>query len=71
MADEPGSVCTWEGPGGVKDMKARLPMARLKLFKGSSHSIHNSNRAEFIQALRMVVHVSQAEIEKRAKLAKR
>ena len=25
VADEPGTVCAWEGAGGIHDMKARLP----------------------------------------------
>ena len=54
-ADEPGTVCRHAGPGGLDDMRRRLPAAKFLLFEGSAHSIHNSARAAFVDALCAVV----------------
>ena len=54
-ADNPGTVCEVKGPAGIEDMATRLPAAKVRFFPGSSHSIHNSAREEFVLALRQVV----------------
>ena len=55
VADEPGTVCAWAGTGGIDDMAERLPSARVRMFAGSAHSIHNSAREPFVQALEEVI----------------
>ncbi|CAK0810281.1 unnamed protein product [Prorocentrum cordatum] len=49
------SGCRDEGEGGLLDMRARLPELHVRVFGGSAHSIHWSNREEFAAALRGVV----------------
>merc|ERR1712232_8588 len=50
------SGCQWEGARGLTDMRARLPVAKVRVFKASTHSIHWSNRNEFVTALREVIN---------------
>jgi pimeloyl-ACP methyl ester carboxylesterase len=40
-ADAPGTVVTLDGPGGIEEMRRRLPSAEYRFFKGAGHSIHN------------------------------
>tara|TARA_B110001452_G_scaffold35422_2_gene27257 strand:- start:6169 stop:7158 length:990 start_codon:yes stop_codon:yes gene_type:complete len=55
VADQPGTVCAWDGAGGIDDMAKRLPAARVRMFDGSAHSIHNTAREPFVQALEEVI----------------
>ena len=50
-----GTVCTLKGRDGLEDMARRLPSAQLKFFADSGHSIHNTQRAAFLDALCGVV----------------
>ena len=50
-----GTVCALEGEGSIAQMAERLPAASVRHFKGAGHSIHNTNREEFVEALREVV----------------
>jgi len=54
-ADEPGTVVHVEGEGGIKDMAGRLSQAHVRFFPKAAHSIHNSARQEFINALCAVI----------------
>ena len=60
VADTPGSVCTWDGEGGINHLKAILPEAKVVLFEGAGHSIHNSraSRARFMHELKAVIATS-------------
>ena len=58
VAGREGTVCAWEGPGGVNDMAARLPAAAVREFPGSGHSIHNSAPGAFVAALVAVVNAA-------------
>ena len=55
VADEPGTVCAWEGAGGIHDMKARLPGCAVRKFDGAAHSIHNTAQPEFTSELLAVI----------------
>jgi hypothetical protein len=55
VAGREGTVCAWDGPGGVADMAARLPGAAVREFPGAGHSIHNSAPDAFLAALVAVV----------------
>ncbi|KAJ1628199.1 Alpha/Beta hydrolase protein [Pavlovales sp. CCMP2436] len=46
-----GTVCALTGDGSIEDMAARLPCAEVREFAKASHSVHNSNHEEFIEAL--------------------
>ena len=56
-ADAPGSVVSLDGPGGIEEMRQRVPRAEYRFFAGSGHSIHNDRgaAADYNQALREVV----------------
>ena len=41
--------------GGITDMKRRFPQARVRMFEGSSHSVHNTKSADFVEALKALV----------------
>ena len=43
VAGREGTVCRWDGPGGIADMAARLPAATVREFPGAGHSIHNES----------------------------
>jgi hypothetical protein len=51
VADAPGTVCKWEGEGGIDDMAARMPSCKVRRFEGAAHSIHNTAPTEYMQAL--------------------
>ena len=57
IADKAGTVCKWDGEGGLHEMIKALPppVCDSKVFKKSSHSIHNSNREEFVRDLKEVI----------------
>ena len=56
-ADTPGTVVTLDGPGGIDEMRSKLPQASFRFFADSGHSIHNDRVAKpaFLAALRDVV----------------
>mgnify|MGYP002632290466 CR=1 FL=1 len=49
------TVCELKGKGGIEDMARRVPTAQLRHFAEAGHSIHNSARTEFMEALFEVV----------------
>ena len=58
VAGAAGTVCAWEGDGGIHDMTRRVPGARTHEFKDAAHSIHNSAREEFMGKLESVIRAS-------------
>ena len=61
VADRPGSVCEWEGEGGIGDMQARLVGCAVRKFDGAAHSIHNTAQPEFVAALVAVINAAAAK----------
>eukprot|EP01050_Picozoa_sp_SAG11_P007994 SAG11_NODE_684_length_7743_cov_53.800628_6_plen_303_part_00 len=60
IADAPGTVCAWDGDGGLHSMIRLLESAgggrfEAKVFAGAGHSIHNTRRDEFVRELMAVV----------------
>lgn len=55
VADDDQTVCKWDGPGGIHDMKKRLPAANVAKFHNAAHSIHGSQRADFLSHLQAIV----------------
>lgn len=49
------------GEGSIAEMAARLPAAKVRHFSGAGHSIHNTNREEFVAALITVVDTAALE----------
>jgi len=60
VADASGSVCSWEGEGGINGMTTRVPLAQARLFRDAGHSIHNTARKEFLEALVDVIRSAAA-----------
>lgn len=50
-ADEAGSACQLGGAGGLAEMAAHMPGARVRHFEGASHSIHRTDAGRFEDAL--------------------
>ncbi|CAK9052124.1 unnamed protein product [Durusdinium trenchii] len=53
VAGPEGTVCSWDAPGGLRDMESVLPSLRVHEFSGG-HSIHNTELqrfANFLEAL--------------------
>jgi pimeloyl-ACP methyl ester carboxylesterase len=46
-----GTVCALTGEGSIEDMASRLPCATVREFASASHSVHNSNADEFVEAI--------------------
>jgi len=58
VAGDAGTVCSWDAlPGGIRDMEAVLPGLLVKVFPRASHSIHNTDREAFLDA---IVEVARA-----------
>lgn len=60
VADTPGTVCSWEAEGGINSMTQRVPLANARLFHNAAHSIHNTAREEFLEALVDVIRTAAA-----------
>lgn len=58
-ADEnTGSVIRRQGPGGLEDMRRRLPATIVRIFRGARHSIHHTARAEYVEAVCEVIEAA-------------
>lgn len=55
VAGRAGTVCSWDGPDGVLDMKRRLPAICVKEFPDAIHSIHNSDQKRFVHELKKII----------------
>jgi pimeloyl-ACP methyl ester carboxylesterase len=55
VADSPGTVCSWDAEGGIHAMERQVHGCKALLFEGSTHSIHNSCRKQFVAELKAVV----------------
>lgn len=55
VASDQGTVCRWQGKGGIHDLQARVPSTTLIHFKDADHSIHNTARPAFVRALLDVI----------------
>jgi hypothetical protein len=50
-----GTVCAQAGRGGLQQMQATFPSATFRFFPNARHSIHNSERIAFVDALKDVI----------------
>ena len=65
-----GTVCAIEGQGSIEEMKEVLPAANVRFFPKAGHSIHNSDRAAFMGALRDVIDgAARRSLEERTSTA--
>ena len=47
----PGTVCSWEPPGGLHDMQSQMPGLEVHRFERAGHSIHNTEPKELVELL--------------------
>ena len=57
VAGSDGTVCAWDGEGGLDSMEEQYPGVGTVVFHGAAHSVHNSKEAEFLEALRRLVRM--------------
>ena len=55
IASDKGTVCKRAGPKSIGDLVDRLPTAKLQQFDRADHSIHNTDRLAFVNALITVI----------------
>eukprot|EP00951_Prasinocladus_malaysianus_P041090 scaffold480403_cov39-Prasinocladus_malaysianus.AAC.1 len=55
VADKAMTVCRWDGPGGIRDMEARMPSVSVREWPGAAHSIHNTACDGFVKAVMDIV----------------
>jgi pimeloyl-ACP methyl ester carboxylesterase len=60
VADRKQTVCFWEGDDGIDGMKKAMPRAAVREWPGAAHSIHNTDREEFVAALRKILDEAAA-----------
>ncbi|KAJ8608938.1 hypothetical protein CTAYLR_005320, partial [Chrysophaeum taylorii] len=58
VAGDRGTACDWDGPGGILDLKRRLPRASIVKFENADHSIHNTARPEFVRELVSIINAA-------------
>jgi pimeloyl-ACP methyl ester carboxylesterase len=66
ISAEKGTVCNWDGPGGLHEMIAQFPAEggggggclEHKVFPGSSHCIHRSRRKDYVADLKRVLNTA-------------
>ena len=55
VAGPKGTVCAMDGPYGIRNMEQRLPAVKTRLFLDAQHSIHNTEKADFIAGLLAII----------------
>ena len=55
VADRKLTVCSWEGDGSIADMQREMPAAAVREWPGAGHSIHNTDREQYVAALKKII----------------